>query len=149
MTEVRILSSLEATGIWPQNASVVLSRWDDDSNDGYETPPAIEADDWRAIDRLYKAVVGENTSEDARRLRRTLHHLSTRCELLNAENKGLSAVIATQNPAKKKRRALLLPQKSAGRDKALLFSPSRVQRARQQYHHNETNRLEEEVAKHH
>ena len=60
----------------PQDANVVFSRWDDDSDDGYEIAPAIEADDWRAINRLYKAVVGENTLEDARQLRRTLHHLS-------------------------------------------------------------------------
>ena len=65
-TEKLVLSAFEHTGIWPQNADVVLSRWADDSDDGYETPPPIEADDWRAIDRLYKSVVGDCTSDDAR-----------------------------------------------------------------------------------
>jgi hypothetical protein len=116
MTGVRILSSFEATGIWPLNVtrkmntnqptnqplnvSVILSRWDNDSDDGYETPPAIEADHWRAIDRLYKAVVGEDMLEDARQLCRTLHHLSAYCKLLDAEVEGLCAVIATLKSVK-------------------------------------------------
>ena len=149
MLEVRILSSFEATGIWPQNADAVLNRWHNDSDDGDEDPPAIEADDWRAIDRLYKAVVGGNNSEDAKQLRRTLHHLSARCKLLTAENKGLATVIASQKPQKKKRGALPLPQPSKQRSEALLYSPSKVHAARQQYHNNETQRLEDEVAKYH
>lgn len=128
---------------------MILSRWDGDSDDGYETPPPIEADDWRSLNRLFCAVVGENTSNDARRLRRTLHHLSARCEILTVENRGLSAVIATQNPSKKKRGALDLQQKKSGRSEALLYSPSKVRDARQRNRLNETKRLEEEVAKHH
>ena len=105
-TETLITSAFKNTGIWPQNADVILSRWDNDSDDGYETPPPIEADDWRSIDRLYRAVVGDNTSDDARQLRRTLHHLSARCEILTFENKGLSSVVASHNPSKKKRETL-------------------------------------------
>ena len=149
MTKVRILSSFEVTGIWPQNASVVLNRWDSDSDDGCETPPPINPTDWRSIDRLFHVVVGENKSDDARQLRRTLHHLSARCELLTVEKEGLSAVISTQNHSKKQRRALPLSQKKKGRSEALLFSPSKVRTARQQHKLNETKRLEEEVAKHH
>ncbi|KAF1352989.1 hypothetical protein EJ07DRAFT_32150, partial [Lizonia empirigonia] len=90
-TKEIILSAFENTGIWPLNPNVVLSRWGDVSDSEYETPPPIKAHDWRLIDRLYKAVVGENTSDDARQLRRTIHHLSASCGILTAENKGLSA----------------------------------------------------------
>jgi hypothetical protein len=149
MSKDLILSSFEATGIWPHNPAAVLSRWDDDSDDGYRTPPAIEADDWRSIDRLFERVVGDNTSGEARQLRRTLHHLSARAEMLTAENKRLSAVIATQNPLKKKRGALDMRQKKKGRSDAQLYSPSKVRDARRRHALDETKRLEGEVAKHH
>lgn len=63
--------------------------------------------------------------------------------------KGICAVIATQNPSKKARGALPLPQKKRRRTEALLFSPSKVHRARQQHKADETRRLEEELSKHH
>ena len=133
----------------PQNASVVLSWWDSDSDDSYETPPPIDPNDWRSIDGLFHVVVEENRSDDARQLRRTFHHLSARCELLTVKKEGFSAVISTQNLTKKRRGALLLSQKKKGRSEALLFSPSKVRTARQQHKLDETKRLEEEVANHH
>ncbi|KAF1366007.1 hypothetical protein EJ07DRAFT_87258, partial [Lizonia empirigonia] len=111
-----ILSAFENTGIWPLNPNV--------------TPPPIKAHDWRSIDRLYKAVVGENTSDDARQLCRTIHHLSASCGILTAENKGLSAAVAALNPLKKKRETLDLRQRKKGRSEALLYSPSKVRDAR-------------------
>ena len=93
--------------------------------------------------------MGDNTSEEARQLRRTLHHLSARAEMLTVENKGLSAVIATQNPSKKKRRALDIRQKKKGRSEAQLYSPSKVRDARRRHALDETKRLKGEVAKHH
>ncbi|KAF1364494.1 hypothetical protein EJ07DRAFT_58168, partial [Lizonia empirigonia] len=103
-----ILSAFENTGIWPLNPNVVLSRWGDVSD----------------------TVVGENTSDDARQLRRTIHHLSASCGILTAENKGLSAAVAAQNPLKKKRETLDLRQRKKGRSEALLYSPSKVRDAR-------------------
>ncbi|KAF1365547.1 hypothetical protein EJ07DRAFT_95212 [Lizonia empirigonia] len=148
-TKELILSAFENTGIWPLNPNVLLSRWDDISDSEYETPPLIKAHDWRSIDRLYKAIVGENTSDDARQLRRTIHHLSASCGILTAENKGLSAAVAAQNPLKKKRETLDLRQRNKGRSEALLYSPSKVRDARHRNRLNEAKRLEEEVAKHH
>ncbi len=50
--------------------------------------------------------MGENTSDDARQLRRTIHHLSASYEILTAENKGLSATVAAQNPQRRSGRLL-------------------------------------------
>jgi hypothetical protein len=69
--------------------------------------------------------------------------------LLAAENKGLSAAVAAQNPSKKKRETLDLRQPKKGRSEALLYSPSKVRNARQRNRLNKTKRLEEEVAKYH
>jgi hypothetical protein len=149
MRESLIKSAFEATGIWPQDPSVILSRWEDDSDVDDETPPPPAADDWHTIDRLYKSVVGDDASKEARTLRRTLHHLSARCSILEVENRGLSAVVAQQNPSKKKREALDLRHPKKGRREALLYSPSKVRDARHRNKLNETNRLQEEVAKHH
>ncbi|KAF1927506.1 uncharacterized protein M421DRAFT_65632, partial [Didymella exigua CBS 183.55] len=79
----------------------------------------------------------------------TLHHLSTSCEILTAENKGLSAAVAAQNPLKKKWETLNLRQQKKGRSEALLYSLSKVRNARHRNRLNKTKRLEEEVAKHH
>ncbi|KAF1357691.1 hypothetical protein EJ07DRAFT_74254, partial [Lizonia empirigonia] len=147
-TKELILSAFENTGIWPLNPNVVLSRWDDVSDSEYETPPPIKAHDWRSIDRLYKAVVGENTSDDARQLRRTIHHLSASCGILTAENKGLSAAVAAQNPLKKKRETLDLRQRKKGRSEAL-YSPSRASRQRraEEAADRERKKQERDVAK--
>lgn len=93
--------------------------------------------------------MGDNTSDDARQLCCTLHHLLARCKILTVEKKGLSSVVASHNPSKKKQETLDLRQQKKGRSEALLYSPSKVREARHRNQLNETKRLEEEVAKHH
>ena len=92
--------------------------------------------------------MGENTLDNARQLRRTIYYLSASCKILTAENKGLSAAVAAQNPLKKKQETLNLRQQKKGRSEALLYSPSKVRDARHRNRLNKIKRLKEEVAKH-
>lgn len=147
--EELIVSSFVNTGIWPQNPSVILHRFKQGSGSEPSTPPAIPGDDWRSIDRLYKRVVGEEESSDAKQLRHTLHALAARNSIVTAENKGLRGVIMEQNPSKKHRRTLRLQQNKNQRSDATLYSPRKVRAARLEARNNEQQQLEKTIAKHH
>lgn len=144
-----VISSFVNTGIFPQDPSVILHRFERDSSSEPSTPPAIDGDDWRSIDRLFKSVVGESSSVEAKQLRRTIHHLAARIEILSAENQGLRSTITEQNPSKKIRQALDLRQRKKYRSDATLYSPRKVRDARHRVRQNEQQQLEETIAKHH
>ena len=144
-----IVSAFVNTGIFPQDPSVILHRFERSSSSEPSTPPPIEGDDWRSIDRLYKSVVAEKDSEEAKQLRRTLHYMSARHELINAENKGLRSVIAELNPLKKQRRTLNLERSKKQQSEATLYSPRKVRDARHKARQNEQQQREETIAKHH
>lgn len=146
--EELIVSSFVNTGIFPQDPSVILQRFEQGSSNEPSTPPPIEGDDWRAIDRLFKSVVGEQASEESKQLRRTLHHLAAENELTRAENAGLRTVVTHLNPLKKKRRTLDLQRQTKYKSEAMLYSPSKVRDARRKAHHNKQQQLEETIAKH-
>ena len=128
--EELIVSSFVNTGIFPQDPSVILHRFEQSSSSEPSTPPPIAGDDWRNIDRLFKRVVGEVLSSDAKQLRQTLHSLAARNEIVTAENKGLRRVVDEQNPSKKHRQALNLKRKKKQRSDATLYSPRKVRKAR-------------------
>jgi hypothetical protein len=144
-----IISSFVNTGIFPQNPSVILQRFERGSSNEPSTPPPIDGDDWRSIDRLFKSVVGKQASEESKQLRRTLHYLAVQNELTAAENKGLRSAITQLNPLKKRRRTLALQRSKTQKSEATLYSPHKVRDARRKARDNEQQQLEETVAKHH
>lgn len=92
--------------------------------------------------------MGEDTSIEAKRLRRTLHHLSARNRLITAENKGLRSTVMEQKTSKKKRATLDLQQRKEYRSPAVLYSPRKVREARFRARVNEQQHLKESIAKH-
>ncbi|KNG52878.1 pogo transposable [Stemphylium lycopersici] len=140
-----ILQSFRATGVWPMDAQVILDR--------FNTPPSEQAihpglrevgdgDTWRDIRKILDAAVTERAKVEGNRVGTALHSLQAQNELLHHENDGLHEALLTKQRHKKKNSLLGLEDGSG----ALLFSPRKVQQARQQLldkqHQEEEERLQ-------
>jgi hypothetical protein len=66
-----VLSSFEATGVWPMNPDRVLKRFRKETT---PEPSSLPESDWVRMERLLRSVVHTPTDE-TKRLSRTLHHL--------------------------------------------------------------------------
>jgi hypothetical protein len=66
-----VLSSFEATGVWPMNRDRVLKRFKKETT---PEPTSLPESDWVCMERLLRSVVHTPTDE-TKRLSRTLHHL--------------------------------------------------------------------------
>ncbi|KAF1974908.1 hypothetical protein BU23DRAFT_460680 [Bimuria novae-zelandiae CBS 107.79] len=113
-TEKNILSSFEATGIWPMDRSVVTKKFQP------STPPQESRDtasshlspsDWQRMERLLKDTVKKGTDETVKKLEASFHRASTQTKLLQHQNKGLLASLDTKNKRKKNGRSLPLKGK--------------------------------------
>ena len=92
-TKETILKSFEATGIAPLNPNVILDRFTrnaSEASDSRESSVSIlSGEDWRKIERLIKSTVKDQSSKDAKKLSRSLYHISVQNELLHHEIDGL------------------------------------------------------------
>ncbi|OAG05375.1 uncharacterized protein CC84DRAFT_1092562, partial [Paraphaeosphaeria sporulosa] len=58
------------------------------------------------MDRLVRSAVKDQGSQDAKKIHRSLHHLSVQNELLEHEIDGIKQVLATKKKRKNKGKAL-------------------------------------------
>jgi hypothetical protein len=125
-----ILKSFEATGISPLNPDVVLKRFDHQSREGSSSSSDLSRSGWRKIDRLITSTVKDPASDEAKKVRRTLHSLQVQNELLNHEVKGLKEALNTKKKRQKKSKPLDLQQRQEYHGGAVFWSPRKVQEAR-------------------
>lgn len=132
-TEKNILSSFEATGIWPMDRSVVTKKFQP------STPPQESRDtassylslsDWQRMERLLKDTVKEGTDEAVKKLEASFHRASTQTKLLQHQNEGLLASLDTKNKRKKNGRSLPLKGKHKVHGEATFYSPRSLQKGR-------------------
>jgi hypothetical protein len=90
---------------------VILKRFttlthtdDEDSSD--EAP-----NDWKHLERLLRAAVGDPSSDSSKKLSLKLHHLQVQNELVTGENEGLYEALITKKKHKKHGKALDLQQR--------------------------------------
>jgi hypothetical protein len=128
-TPANIVTSFEATGIWPMDSSRVTDQF------RYTSPAPNDSSDlsptsWKRVERLLQQTVTDTSNEVVRRLEASIHRASTKTKLLRYENEGLRASLATKNKRKKhgKRLPLASPERSGGG--ATFWSPRKVDEAR-------------------
>jgi hypothetical protein len=126
-TELTILSSFKATGISPLNPNVILDRFTNTTLSEQESRESSSSvfigSDWRKIDRLVRSAVKDQSSKDAQKLNRSLHHLSVQNELLHHEIEGLKEALAVKEKHKKRGTPLDLQQRKEYHGGAILWSP--------------------------
>jgi hypothetical protein len=143
-TEKNIISSFGATGIWPMDRSVVTTKFK------YTTPPEqidnmgpshLSPADWERVGRLVKGAVKEGTDQVVRKLTGAIHRASVQNKLLKLENEGLLASLDTQNKRTRNGRRLPFKGKKKRPTDATLFSPRKVQEAREIQHRKDEDKL--------
>jgi hypothetical protein len=76
-TTETILSSFEATGIWPMEPEVILNRFQEegtrDQREGEGGPSALKERNWRQMERLVRSAVKDTAAEESKALSQTLH----------------------------------------------------------------------------
>ncbi|KAH7552133.1 hypothetical protein BM1_08995 [Bipolaris maydis] len=143
-TANNILSSFQATGIYPRDRDVVMKR--------FKTPPpradtdtgfgeAGDGDSWRHLSKLFDAAMPDTSKNAAKQLKQAFHSLQIQNELLHHENEELRGSITTRKHRKSERKLLNLQQHEEYHSTAVVWSPRSVREARareaaeqQQYH---------------
>lgn len=132
-TEKLILKSFDATGIHPLNPDVILSRFvktPEDSDSGSTSSSVFSNEDWLKMETLLRRVARDESSRDAKKMRRSIHHISVQASLLQHEITGLKKTLKTQKKHKKKNKALDLQQRQEYHGGAVFWSPSKISEAR-------------------
>jgi hypothetical protein len=128
-----IKAAFEATGIWPQDRTVVTKKFE------YTTPPNqidpvnvshLSPADWRRTEQLLQQLVVDQTDERFKKLERAIHHASTETKLLRYENRGLLASLDTHNKCTNHSRRLLVTGSKKQFTDAAFYSPRRLEAAR-------------------
>jgi hypothetical protein len=90
--ESTILSSFRATGISPPDPDPILDRFTQGEESGNSSSSGLSDHDWRKMDRLIQLAVKDQGSQDTKKLRQSLHHLSVQNELLKHEMDGIKVL---------------------------------------------------------
>lgn len=104
--ESTILSSFKSTGISPPDSTPILDRFAYDQDSGHSSSSGLSDHDWRKMDRLVRSAVKDQSSQDTKKLRQSLYHLSVQNELLKDEIDGIKQVLSTKQKRRKKGKAL-------------------------------------------
>ncbi|OAG06030.1 uncharacterized protein CC84DRAFT_1068720, partial [Paraphaeosphaeria sporulosa] len=99
----------------------------------------LSASDWRKIDRLLRAVVDIGGDHEAKKLSRTVHHISVKKQRLEHINKGLREALVIQKRHSTRGRPLPLDRSDEYHGGAVFWSPHSIQRARDRQHQKETD----------
>jgi hypothetical protein len=143
-TENNIRSAFEATGIWPMDRSVVTTKFK------YTTPPDridqiglshLSPADWGRVDRLLKEAMKDGAAEVIKKLQGPIHRASVQTKLLKLENEGLLASLDTQNKRTRNGRRLPFKGKKKQPTDAILYSPRKVQEAREERRRKDEDKL--------
>ena len=128
--ESTILTSFKSTGISPPNPTPILNRFAYNQDSGHSSSSGLSDHDWRKMDRLVRSAVKDQGSQEAQKLRQSLHHLSVQNELLKHEIEGIKQVLSTKQKRRKKGKNLDLQQREEYHGGAVFWSPRKVREAR-------------------
>ena len=116
------------------DAEVILQRFNTTTSEQDKDPELRElgdGDSWRQLRKNLDAAIADTQKVEAKRVAAVLHSLQVQNELLHHENEGLRAVIGTRQKHKKKSKVLNLQQQEEYHGGATLWSPSKIEAARE------------------
>jgi hypothetical protein len=126
-----IIRAFEATGIHPPDAEVVLKRYRKEASDSDESSSScLSGDDWIKLESIIRRTVRDQSSKDAKKLRRSLHHISAQASILRGEVRGLRAALNVRKRQEKKSYTLQVNKPHEYHGGAVFWSPRKVRQAR-------------------
>jgi hypothetical protein len=130
-TPTNVKKAFEATGIYPPNRDVILKRFIQEASSSDESSTSVlSGEDWLKIKSLISQTARDESSKEAKKLRRTLHHISVQNELLHYEIQGLKEALLVKKKHKKKSHTLQLNRQEDYHGGAVFWSPRKVRQAR-------------------
>jgi hypothetical protein len=154
-TKDLIEEAFRCTGIHPPDADVVLEKFKNTTPKSPSTTPeptglkpASEPPSWRKTQRLLKRAREEDKSSADKALDQALHQLHVQLEVVQYKVTGLEEALSINKKKKRKRKVLPL-QPVDGNDGGgtVLWSPSRIERAKQELRAKEDLEHAAEAAK--
>ncbi|KAI1665406.1 Pogo transposable element [Pyrenophora tritici-repentis] len=126
-----IKRSFEATGIHPPNPEVVLKKFAKEASDSEESSTSVlSGEDWLKLKSIVRREVRDQSNKDVKKLQRSLHHIAAQNTLLRGEVRGLRNSLAIKKRRDNKSYTLQLDNHPEYHGGAILWSPKRVQQAR-------------------
>lgn len=151
MIEKTIVKSVEATGISPPNPSVIVDRFTNTTPTRQESPESststLSGDDWIRLERAVRSAVKGQSSKDAQRLSRSLHHIAVQNQLLRYELEGLEEALVVKKNQEKPTEPLVLQQRQEYRGRSVVWSPRKVREARLRQSLKEREQKEQQLQK--
>jgi hypothetical protein len=130
-TPTNVKKAFEATGIYPPNRDVILKRFNKEASSSDESSTSVlSGQDWLKIESLIRKSTRDESTKEAKKLRRSLHHISVQNELLHHEIQGLKEALMVKKKHKKKRFTLQLNSQEGYHGGAVFWSPRKVRQAR-------------------
>ncbi|KAF1922285.1 DDE-domain-containing protein [Didymella exigua CBS 183.55] len=129
-----VLAAFKATGILLLNLAIILDRFQNKLSELPRTPSPLLNVNRVAIEQFCKAIVKDSTSYETRKLVRTFNYLAARNALL-------------EKTSQRYHQALLLQASKSYTSNAMLWSPTKVDKAQAQLRQNTRQQAEEAAAK--
>jgi hypothetical protein len=134
LTSENIISSWKTVGIQPFNPEIILQRFSKEPESGPSTSESsrsiLGAEDWKRIEKLLRCVVTDVYNENTKKLRLTMHHLSTENILLKLRCDGLETALQNENKKRQRGKPLQFQLQAPEDGGAVFYSPHKIQQAR-------------------
>jgi hypothetical protein len=115
----------------PPNAEVILKRYRKETSSSDESSTSVlSGDNWLKLQSIVRRTVKDQGSKDVKKLRRSLHHISAQNSILRGEIRGLKEALLVKKRHQKKSYTLQRPSTPEYHGGFTLWSPKRVQRAK-------------------
>jgi hypothetical protein len=147
-TPANIITSFEATGIWPMDPSLFTEKFK------YTSPPPngdisdLSPTSWKRVEQSLQQAVKDTSDQVVRRLEASIHRASTETKLLRHENEGLRASLAIKNKRKRHGKRLPLEDHQKPSGGATFWSPRAVEKARAKRAEAEATEQQKQLKKH-
>lgn len=140
-TSKNIASGWQKTGIWPLNPDLIIDQLRPPPQSEKHRPESngslssvISSLDWKRITTMFKDLASDLQSRQERQYTKLLHsieHITADAQLHKIENRGWRQAFMSEKKKGKKGRPLFEELQAQNENKALFFSPTKIEEAKQ------------------
>ena len=143
-TTKNVFSGWERTGLHPFDPEVVLSQIRTqerpNSSSGGSGVSVLSTHDWRKVRKLVAEAMAGVLQPEARKMIRTIDQLTVQNSILTTQNTQLRETVRLEKDKRRRGKPLFDDIEAEGDGKAMFFSPSKIQRARDRQQQKEHER---------
>ncbi|KNG44298.1 hypothetical protein TW65_08875, partial [Stemphylium lycopersici] len=114
----------------PPDPDVILQKFAKEASDSESSSSVLSGSDWLKLKSIIRREVKDQGSKDVKKLQRSLCHISAQNQILHNEIRGLRRSLSIKESRPKKSYTLQLDEDNEYNGGAVLWSPKRMQQAR-------------------